>query len=881
MSLKTFRRRAVFQRPGRAFLTVASIVIGVGATVAITLVANTSRDAYKQMFATVIGKAQLEVVSADIGGFDGGIQAEIESIAGVKAAVPLLKQYSVLYLGSGRRDAEDSDDEDREQDREEVDGGRDRSGGEDGDEARDSSSPASNRVRLQLLGIDPERDHLVRDYAAKEGRAIQSGDEAMIDAGFAESLGIKVGQEVRLMTHSGIKNFTVTGLWEPKGGNTITQAGLVYIPIAQAHKYYRYRTRNHVDSIQLVLDSGVKTEQVREEVAKLLPQGLQVRPPVSETQLMKETLFATEEGLHLATLFCVLLACFIILNTFFMNVSERRRQLAILRAIGASRGQVIGAIIVESLAMGLVGTGLGVLSGIGLASVANRIITSVFEVPLPAMELTWVPFVLAPLIGFGMSFLGAVVPAWHAGTISPLEGLDRVSRADLAGSSRGVRLSGAALIGIAAIGLGCVYYQLVPNSTDKYFGVLLLMGAVFLYEVIVVPCAPIIVAFLRPLVGVEAELASRQILRHRVRTNLTAGVVFVAASTGIGLGYAILDNVEDVRQWYRQAIRGDFFIRAMIPDFKTGDSADLPEALGDDLRKVPGIRTLESISFVENQIGEQQVVVIAREFSDPQEVPFDAISGDARQLVAELMNGKVVIGSVLALRQNLKVGDFIELQTVEGPRKLEVAGITNDYLVGGLSLYIHRSLGEKLLGITGCDGYVAFTYPANRDAVQAALKPIARKHGVLLHTVGDIRKIVEDKVQGLNTLLWALVTLMFVVASFGVVNTLTMNVLEQTRELAILRIVAMTRAQTRRAVLCQAMVIGAVGVVPGVGAGIFVAWLINILMEPSIGHPIGFGSHPFLVTGALLGGLGLTVFAAWLPARRASNVDVVQALHYE
>ena len=115
----------------------------------------------------------------------------------------------------------------------------------------------------------------------------------------------------------------------------------------------------------------------------------------------------------------------------------------------------------------------------------------------------------------------------------------------------------------------------------------------------------------------------------------------------------------------------------------------------------------------------------------------------------------------------------------------------------------------------------------------------------------------------------------------SVVNTLTMNVLEQTRELAILRIVAMTRAQTRRTILCQAVIIATVGVLPGVAAGVMVAYLINVLAGPSIGHPVDFGSHPYLLTLALIGGFGLTVGAALLPARRASNVNVAQALHYE
>ena len=894
MSLKTYQSRVIRQRPGRTFLTVASIVIGVAATVAISLVANTSRDAYKLMFATVTGKAQLEVVSGDAKGLASEILLKIQSIPGVKAAVPVISQDSVLYLPQQelpQRELPQKEADGRPKENADKGSVEDTSAYDDPDSDvdNDSENDASQsitrarRVRLKILGIDPELDHLVRDYVSKSGRMIREGNEAMVDAGFAASMGIKVGDEIKLLTPSSMtpKKLPVVGLWEPRGGSTITQSGLIYIPLDLAQKFYPKLKGGRVDQIQIVVDSDTKIPEVSQAIAAVLPEGVQVRPPNSETQLMKETLNATEAGLHLATLFCVLLACFIILNTFFMNISERRRQLAILRAIGASRMQIMGAIVGESLRMGLIGTLLGIGCGIGAAAGANRIITAAFEVPIPPMELTWIPFVLAPLIGFGMALVGAVVPAWHAGSIPPLEGMDRVSKADIAGSSKGILLAGASLVALAAIGFAGIIGGYLPLDIDRYFGVALLIGIVFLYELVVVPSAPLIAWVLRAAVGVEAQLALRQVLRHRVRTNLTTGVVFVAASTGIGLGYAILDNVENVRQWYRQAIRGDYFIRAMIPSFDTGESADLPEGLDKELNKIAGIRSLESISFVERQIGDKQVIVIAREFADKNEIPFDAIEGDPLHLVEELEKGKVVIGSVLALRMKLKAGDSVEMNTVHGPRKLEIAGVTNDYLVGGLSLYMHRNMAIDLLGLTGCDGYVVFAEPGKQDAIRDQLQEVCQKSGVLLHTLTDIRQIVEDKVVGLNVLLWALVILMFIVAAFGVVNTLTMNVLEQTRELAILRIVAMTRSQTRRTVICQAVVIGVAGVCPGVGAGIFIAWLINALTGPSIGHPVAFGSHPFLVSLTLLGGLFVTIVAAWLPARRAVNVDVVQALHYE
>ena len=126
-----------------------------------------------------------------------------------------------------------------------------------------------------------------------------------------------------------------------------------------------------------------------------------------------------------------------------------------------------------------------------------------------------------------------------------------------------------------------------------------------------------------------------------------------------------------------------------------------------------------------------------------------------------------------------------------------------------------------------------------------------------------------------------LVALGFVVAAFGVVNTLMMNVLEQTRELGILRIVAMTKKQVRRTIVTQAGIIGAVGLVPGVFVGVLIAYIANMAMEPNFGRKIQFSFHPVLLLVTLGGALLITLLSSFFPARRAARIDVVEALHYD
>jgi putative ABC transport system permease protein len=173
---------------------------------------------------------------------------------------------------------------------------------------------------------------------------------------------------------------------------------------------------------------------------------------------------------------------------------------------------------------------------------------------------------------------------------------------------------------------------------------------------------------------------------------------------------------------------------------------------------------------------------------------------------------------------------------------------------------------------------------AHRDdipALEQELQTLCDEYGVLLHSNAEIISVIDGLVTGIDGCLWGLVVLVFVVASFGVVNTLTMNVLEQTRELGVLRIVAMTRRQVRRTILFQALIMGMVGFGPGMLGGVGFAWVINLAIPAALGHPVEFGYHPWLLTLTLGSALIVTMIAAWIPAQRAANLDISAALHYE
>jgi putative ABC transport system permease protein len=191
-----------------------------------------------------------------------------------------------------------------------------------------------------------------------------------------------------------------------------------------------------------------------------------------------------------------------------------------------------------------------------------------------------------------------------------------------------------------------------------------------------------------------------------------------------------------------------------------------------------------------------------------------------------------------------------------------------------------RQVAQRELGIEGVDAYAIRVDHARLDDVRAALEKMAADNGLLLQSFSDIQHKIDGMMAGVVGSLWAMVVLGLLVAAFGVTNTLTMNVLEQTRELGLLRILAMTREQVRKTIFAQALMMGLLALLPGIVAGIAVAYLINLATYPITGHPVAFVFHPLLLGGSFLVGLAVVAIAAWLPAERAARLELSQALRY-
>jgi putative ABC transport system permease protein len=897
-----FSLREIRSRPGRALLTLLSIVLGVASVVAVTLATGAARQAFQDLFAAVAGKADLVVTSDAPGGFDESVVADLDKVPGLASVVPSVQAPTRIY-------------------------GKNASG-------------EDVHATLQAMGVDPERDSAVREYELTAGRYFEKEGEGVLDAGFAQNIGLEVGQKVRLASSHSIKRteFEIVGTVKLKGAAGMAQAGIIFLPLPQAQRMFRMKDK--VEAVHLVIEKGKDRHEVQKAAAAVLPPDLILDVPANSSQTAEESMAGPEIGLFIASTMSMLVAVFIILNTFFINVSERRRQIAILRAIGATRTQVLVLLMSEGLLLGVIGTILGIGAGLLGAFFLTRAMGELFQATLPAVQFAYTPFILAGVFGITMSLVATYLPARKAGMVSPLEGMGGNVQSDSASERGNYLWIGIGLFVVGGSFMALVVTDNVPagmlNVVGFLFGlfgaadtvsaeivislvgtIFQLIGGVFILRESLRPLVAVAAAVLSPLVRVEGRLGRQQLLRRRTRTALTIGVLFMAVSTGIGMGSTLLDNVRDVKNWYKKTIIGDFFVRVMMPDNTNIETADIPDGVREEIEKIPGVKRIGAAKFVRVRVFKpgpetdqpaegdkgEQVAVIAREFGIHDKALLDlkdtlkfdsegkprvdkqgkALVGSADAVLARerLLAGDVIISTVLAERIKLRTGDEILMAAEGGTRTLRIAGTANDYILSGLVIYMDRGTAKEMLGIEGASALVVDAEKSEYASVESALKKICLENGILLQSQAEINATIDGMMNGVVACQWVIIVMAFCVSGFGMVNTLTMNVLEQTRELGLLRIVAMTRWQVRKLILAQATMIGVIGLVPGIFTGLGMAWFINYSTLEVTGHPIEFETRPFFLIGSFFAGLVIVLIAASFPAERAARLDLATALQYE
>jgi putative ABC transport system permease protein len=416
----------------------------------------------------------------------------------------------------------------------------------------------------------------------------------------------------------------------------------------------------------------------------------------------------------------------------------------------------------------------------------------------------------------------------------------------------------------------------IPLGLGGFLG-----GTALALPLIFAPLERLVGKLLAPLWGIEGRLALRQLNRRPTRTTLTAGVLFIATVITIGMGNSLLNNVNDVHDWSRRTVTADFLIRSVMPDTGMVLAAALPPGLEEQLAALPGVERVDRISFVPIRTRGQQALLLARSFDSSKPLSLDLAQGSEPEVRRRLIEGEAVLGTALAQRIKLGVGDLLPINTQDGMHEVRIAGTTTEYTGGGMAFYMDYEPARRLFGFKGASVFTITARPDQLALTEQALRSFCGQENLLLQSNAEFHAVVDRMMQGVLGSLWLLMGLVFVVASLGIVNTLTMNALEQTREFGVLRAIGMLRGQLRKMVIAEALALGMISVLPAALAGSGLAWIMNIGSRPITGHPVDFRLTGWFVAACCVAAVVTSVCAALLPARRVARLKVVKALQYE
>lgn len=710
-----------------------------------------------------------------------------------------------------------------------------------------------------------------------EGDWPQSPSDLVVNRTAAEAGDLFVGQTIDVVTPVGVEPFRVSGIAVFGEDDGLMGATLAVFEFETAQRIFDAEGR--VTSIAVVVDPGVDVTLVQAQIAAFLPEGAQVI--TGADQAVKDSEQFAEGVGFITTLLLVIagvavfVGAFLIQNTFRIIVSQRTRELAMLRAIGATAGQTTAMVVLEALVVGLVGSILGIGAGILLA-IGIKAAFSAFGLGIPATAMVIAPrtIIVGLLVGVLVTLAAALIPARKAAKVPPIAALREVT-APLRALGRRIAIGAS----VTALGLLLLIVGLFAEFGDAL--AVVGMGALVTF-IGVSLLAPLMArGFMRwvgaPVarVGVVGRLARGNAMREPRSTAATASALMigVALVTVIAVFSAsIKAGVADV---FQEQFSTDFQVR--LTGFNDPTATGLPPALADELRTLPELSVVVSDRFGDFRFvgDEASTFLLAVDGPYDEVVTFDIVAGDP----ADLGPGEAMIGRAEAERLGVGVGDTVAVQFATlMVADLEVIAIYDDAAIG-LPMVIDVTTYEQYIAFR-LDRFVYLKVADGVDHDLAREAIAAVTDGYPNAQLTDTEELVADleaQIDGVLNLLVVLLAFAIVIALMGIVNTLALAVSERKREIGLLRAVGMHRRQVRRMIRWEAVLIALFGGVMGLVVGLVLGSALVISVGEGLRLAIPGGQ---LVTYLVVAGFG-GVIAAVLPARRAARLNVLDAIAYE
>lgn len=702
------------------------------------------------------------------------------------------------------------------------------------------------------------------------GRAPAGPDEVVIDEATAQANGLTLGDTIKVVFGQLVKEFVIRGL-RPAG--TVIGSSLASFELGTTQAVLGEAGR--VDQIAVQAERGVSPDVLRARIAGTLPDRYEA---VTDAQAAREAekswtkaLAFLTTGLLVFAAIALLVSAFIIFNTFSILVTQRARELGLLRAIGASRAQVTASVLAEALAVGVAGSIGGLAGGFFAGKALLGLLRATgFDVPPSPVTFTGGMVIAGLLSGTLVTVVAAALPARRATKCSPLEGVRSPSGEEpgrLGPRSAG---GGAVLVaGAVALGLGARGAVPRPFVVLALGAAAVLAGVALLTPLLARPLGRLLGGPFSRLLGEPARLGRENASRYPRRTAATAtaltigiGLIGVVAIMGASMRASATRAVE-------QALKADLVVTA-------DGSVGIPTQVASRLRSVPGVQLVSPVKGGQWGLDGRTMTLLA---VDPQTVTaMYALDTGSAAALRQLDDKGVLVRDTVAARHDWEVGDQVPMTFARtGTKKLRLQGtfaapsVRTDYVI---TVGTYEANYAQQFDLQVSVQLTPDTPPATGRA--RTEKALADLPNVAVMNRAEVLREQRDEVQRYLVALTAILALSVVIALLGIANTLSLAIHERTRELGLLRAVGMERSQLRSMVRFEAAVISGLGAILGMAVALVLGWALAASLR---GQGVTELVIPFR---QLLGWMAVAVvaglLAATLPARRAANLQILDAV---
>ncbi len=728
-----------------------------------------------------------------------------------------------------------------------------------------------------LFSRPPERfDPL--DYV--QGEPPANPQEVAIDEGTSDKEQLMIGDRVSLVGRSGRRNFRISGLAKfgevsSLGGATVS---VVTLPVAQDLA----DQRGTVDSIQAAAEPGVAPEELAVRLERSLPDTVEVKTGTQDATDQAESIQSSLSFLNTLLLvfagIAVFVGAFIIFNTFSITVAQRTKEFALLRTLGASRGQVLRSVMFEGLIVGLVASVLGLFVGIVTAQGINALFKAFgADLPQEGLVLETRTVIVALLVGTIVTMISSLAPARRATRVPPLAALREETAAPLPPTRRRKVLSWALLLA----GLALILLTLFGGASLALLGLgamLLFVAIALLSPGLVPPIASAVGYPMERVRGVAGRLARENALRNPGRTAVTAAALMI----GLALVTFVSILAAGVKSSVDDTISNDMKAQFVVQN-KDGFSPISPDT-GAAVAQVPGVEAVSPLNTSQAKVRG----VSGKPFGsgiDP--ATFDKvwnlrIDKGPPDVLSTLRPRGIVLEHNWADSNSFDLGDVLKVTTPVGDKlDLRVYGTFEDKggLVGDFVVrndVIRRSFGVRDDFLE----FVAVRPGADAQVVQARADRVLEQRFPIAEALSrqEFKDSITGQVDQFLFLIYALLSLSVIVSLFGIVNTLVLSIHERTREIGMMRAIGAPRSLVRRIVRYESVITALIGATLGLVVG-FVLGVVTTVALKDEGFILSIPVTTLIVFAILAVLAG--VLAAIPPARRASRLDVLEALAYE